>query len=71
MKVLDFIIGVFGMMICTVTFTIASLITYIPSALMAIYIGMRRKGKHTIKAELNDLNKLYMSNIQNYFHSYI
>ena len=71
MKILDFIIGVIGMMICTVVFTIACLIVYIPTAMLTIYVGLRRKGKGTVKSELDELNRMFISNIKSYFRSYI
>ena len=71
MKILDFIMGVLFIMVSTVLFAVVNLIMYVPSAVMAIYIGMRTKGKGTIRKELNQLNRTFMSNIKCYFHKYI
>ena len=71
MKILDFIMGVVFIMVSTMLFMVMNLIMYVPSLIMALYIGMRRKGKGTVKTELNQLNKMFIANIKCYFHKYI
>ena len=69
MKLFDLTVGLIGITLCTIVLSIASILIYVGSFGMMLYLAIRRKTK--FKKGVKKINTMFSNNVKAYCQNFI